>query len=310
MNQRGDQQLIGAIEAGGTKFTCGVGTSPRDLSRTQFPTTEHPDAVLGQVAAWLGEQQRARGKLAAIGIGSFGPVDLEPSSPRYGHITSTPKPGWGDTDIVGALRAAFPGIPVGFDTDVNGAALGEHRWGAAQGLADFVYLTVGTGIGAGGMLGGRLIHGLMHPEVGHIGVPRVPGDDFPGHCPFHHDCWEGLCAGPALTRRAGRSLAEVPAEDGLWRLAAEYVARGVTNLVYALSPARVVIGGGVAKAGQLGAPRFFGMVREQVKRLINGYLVLPELEQGIDQFIVPPALGDDAGIAGAIALGQHALASR
>src|SRR4051812_19064442 len=178
--------LVGGIEAGGTKFVCAVGTGPGDrmLARASFPTGDRPAELLATVAGWLQEQEGRHGRLRALGIASFGPVDLRPGSPTYGFITSTPKPGWQDTDVVGRLRAAFGDIPIGFDTDVNGAALGEHAWGNAAGLSDFVYITLGTGIGAGAMVGGELLHGLVHPEMGHMLLPRAPGDDFPGVCPY------------------------------------------------------------------------------------------------------------------------------
>jgi fructokinase len=202
--------LVGAIEAGGTKFVCAVGAGPHDLVRATFPTGNDPEQVLSAVTCWLTDQQRQRGTLRAIGVASFGPLDLSSDSPTYGHITSTPKPGWRNTDIVGPLRRAFPGIPVGFDTDVNGAALGEYRWGNGVGLTDFVYITIGTGIGAGAMVGGQLLHGLVHPEMGHMLLPRVPEDTFAGVCPYHGACWEGLCSGPALLKRTGMPGARGP----------------------------------------------------------------------------------------------------
>src|SRR5579872_1424134 len=192
--------MLGAIEAGGTKFVCGTGTGPHDLTTLQIPTTS-PEETVGRAISILREQ--SGGRLDAIGIASFGPVDLHRDSPAYGCITNTPKPGWRDFDLAGALRRAF-GVPVGFDTDVNGAALGEARWGAAQGIEDFVYLTVGTGIGGGAMVAGRIVHGVMHPEMGHIRVPRDPArDPFNGCCPYHGDCLEGLASGPAIRQRCG-----------------------------------------------------------------------------------------------------------
>ena len=190
--------LVGGIEAGGTKFVCAVGRAPDDVrrpeNRVSFPTGDDPTLTLARCVAWFKEREAAlpAGRLAAIGVASFGPVDLDPVSPTYGHITSTPKPGWGNADVLAPIRLAFPGLPIGFDTDVNGAALGEHVWGAAAGLDDFLYITIGTGIGAGGMARGRLLHGLIHPEIGHSRLPRIAGDDFAGVCPFHGDCWEGL----------------------------------------------------------------------------------------------------------------------
>ncbi|MGH8918754.1 MAG: ROK family protein, partial [Actinomycetes bacterium] len=189
---------LGAVEAGGTKIVCLVGSDPEHIvARARIPTGE-PTQTLTRVVGFFREQVAAGGKLTAIGIASFGPVELRRSHPRYGFITSSPKPGWSSVDLVGPIRRVFD-VPVGFDTDVNGAALGEGRWGAARGLGTFVYLTVGTGIGAGAVIEGRIAHGLVHPEMGHLSVPRQPGDDFPGGCPFHGDCWEGMASGAAMT---------------------------------------------------------------------------------------------------------------
>jgi len=300
--------LIGAIEAGATKFVCAVGTGPGDrmLARASFPTGDRPAELLATVADWLKEQEGRYGRLRALGIASFGPVDLQPGSSTYGFITSTPKPGWQSTDLVGRLRAAFADIPIGFDTDVNGAALGEHAWGSASGLSDFVYITIGTGIGAGAMVGGELLHGLVHPEMGHMLLPRAPGDDFPGICPYHGGCWEGLCSGPALHRRTG-----VPSEDLLpdhpaWGLATRYIAAAIANITCILSPQRVILGGGVPKGGRLGEDRFFQQVREKLQAALNGYITAPALGADIDRYLVPPLLGDNAGVCGAMALGQKA----
>ncbi|MCL6591416.1 MAG: ROK family protein [Firmicutes bacterium] len=304
-----NQILIGAVEAGGTKFVCAVGTGPGGgiLARKSYPTGDHPERLLNEIAEWFREQERVHGKIGAMGVASFGPVDLNPHSPTYGYITSTPKTSWMNTNLLGSIQQAFPGIPIGFDTDVNGAALGEHTWGNGAGLSDFVYITIGTGIGAGGMAGGQLIHGLIHPEMGHIFIPREPGDGFPGVCPYHGSCWEGLCSGPALGRRSGIAAEELPPDHPAWTLEIKYTAYAVANIVCILSPQRIIIGGSVRKAGKLGEGRFFTMIREQVRKILNGYIVSPVLDQGIDRYIVPPLLGDDAGICGAIALGQKKL---
>jgi fructokinase len=307
MNKRPkDAPLVGAIEAGGTKFVCAVGTCPQDLVRTEFPSGDNPAQVLAKVTNWLDEQQHLRGMLQAIGVASFGPLDLHPDSPTYGFITSTPKPGWKNTDILGAVKRAFPDIPTAFDTDVNGAALGEFCWGQGAGLRDFVYVTIGTGIGGGVMVGGRLLHGLVHSEMGHMLLPRLPGDTFAGVCPFHGACWEGLCSGPALLARAGMPAEDIPPDHEAWTREIQYIAYAVANLVCVLSPQRVIIGGSVRKAGQLGQERFFRMIREQVRIALNDYLVSPALQEEIGSFVVPPLLGDEAGICGAIALAQLA----
>lgn len=304
--------LVGAIETGGTKVVCAVGTGPGESlrARISLPTGGEPERLLDQVAEWLLEQEREHGRLAAIGVASFGPVDLDPASRTYGYITSTPKEGWRQTDLLGGLRRRLGERPMGFDTDVNAAALGEFTWGGAQGLTDFVYLTIGTGIGGGGMVGGVLTHGLLHPEMGHMLLPRLPGDDFPGVCPFHGACWEGLCTGPAIEARAGRRAEELAADHPVWEMETRYIAFALANLIYCLSPRRILIGGSVRKAGQYGEARFFREVRRHVQTALNRYLDSPALGAGIDQYLVAPTLGDDAGVCGAIALAQRALGEK
>lgn len=291
--------LFGGIEAGGTKFVCAVGTGPGDLrAETRFPTTT-PEETLGSAIAFF-EAQARKEPLAAIGIASFGPLDPDLDSPTFGHITATPKPGWSNTDFVGTISQAL-GIPVGFDTDVNGAALGEHRWGAAQDVETFVYLTVGTGIGGGGMVGGRLLHGLMHPEMGHIRVPHDRDQDpFEGICPFHQDCLEGLACGPALEARWGQRAENLREDHPAWALEAHYLAMGLVAMICILSPQRIVMGGGVMQQ-----PFLLPMVRSQVQALLNRYLQIPQILEQIDRYIVPPALGGRAGVLGAIALAQQ-----
>ena len=292
--------LYGGVEAGGTHFVCATGTGPGDLRREAVFDTTTPEETLARVAEFFRSGERP----AAVGIGSFGPVELDRSSDRYGRITATPKPGWSGADVVGAVRRAT-GVPVGFDTDVNAAALSEHLWGAAKGVGDFVYLTVGTGIGGGVMAGGRLVHGMVHPEIGHLRVPHDRArDPFDGVCPFHGDCLEGLASGPALARRWGRPPRELPEEHPAWELEAEYLAVGVANLVCTLSPRRVVMGGGV-----MARPQLLPLVRRKTLELLNGYVRAPEVLEGIDSYVVSPGLGDRAGVLGAIALAQRAAAS-
>lgn len=285
--------FYGGIEAGGTKFVCAIGSHDGELfSRTEFPATTPTETIAHATDFFRGERQ-----LAGIGIGSFGPVDLHPRSPRFGYITSTPKSGWQDTDFVGAVRQAT-GLPVAFDTDVNAAALGEARWGAAQGLDTFLYLTIGTGVGGGGMVNGRLIHGLVHPEMGHIRVPHDPAaDPFPGACPFHRDCLEGLISGPAIEARWGRRGETLPTDHPAWELESRYLALGLATWICTFSPQRIILGGGVMRQTFL-----FGLLRQKVLDLLNGYIQTPEILARIDQYIVPPALGADAGVLGAIAL--------
>jgi fructokinase len=292
--------LYGGIEAGGTKFICAVGSGPDDLrASVQFPTTT-PDETIARAIAFF-EEQAAHTPLAAVGIASFGPVDPQPASPTFGYITTTPKPGWAHTDFGGRVGRALS-VPVGFDTDVNGAALGEHRWGAAQGLDTFIYLTIGTGIGGGGLVNGRPLHGMVHPEMGHVRLPHAwEADPFPGMCPYHGDCLEGMASGPAIEQRWKQRAEYLPADHPAWALEAQYLALGLVNFITVLSPQRIIMGGGVMQQGRL-----FPMVRQRVQALLNRYVQAREILQDIDAYIVPPALGDRAGVLGAIALAREA----
>jgi len=288
--------MFGAVEAGGTKFVCAVGTGPQDLrARLEFATTS-PRETIGRVIAFF-EEQGKREALSAVGIASFGPIDVSPESPFWGHITSTPKPGWQDVDLAGPIGRGL-NLPVAFDTDVNVAALGEREWGAAQGLDTFVYVTVGTGIGGGGMVAGRLMHGVLHPEMGHMRIPHDrQTDPFPGACPFHGDCWEGLAAGPAIEARWGGKGQQLPANHQAWELEAHYLALGVNNLVCTVSPQRIILGGGVMRQAGL-----FGLVRRKSLELLNSYIQVSAITEHIEEYVVPPRLGDNAGVLGAIAL--------
>ncbi len=294
--------LYGAIEAGGTKFVCAVGTGPDDLrAEARFPTTTPAETLDRTISFFLEQQTRLGEPVAALGVGSFGPVDPDPASPTFGYITTTPKPGWANTDVVGALRRVFS-APVGFDTDVNAAALGEFRWGAAQGLDTFIYLTIGTGLGGGGMVGGRLIHGLVHPEMGHIRIPHDwAADPFPGACPYHGDCFEGLAAGPALEQRWQQRGETLPDDHPAWALEARYVALGVVNFILTLSPQRVILGGGVMQQ-----PHLFPMIRRETLALLAGYVRAAEILAHIETYIVPPGLGGRSGVLGALALAEMA----
>ncbi|MCH5373639.1 MAG: ROK family protein [Planctomycetes bacterium] len=294
--------MVGGIEAGGTKFVCAVGTGPDDIrAETRFPTST-PDQTIARAVDFFREQQSESGPLGAIGIASFGPVDPNPDSDRFGYITSTPKPGWKDSDFGGRIQRELA-VPVGFDTDVNVAALGEARWGAAQGLDTFLYLTVGTGIGGGGLVNGRMMHGLIHPEMGHVRIPHdLREDSFSGRCPYHGDCLEGLACGPAIEERWGRAAHELPADHPAWTLEARYLALALVNYICTLSPQRIIMGGGVMEQQQL-----FPLIRTEVQRLLGGYVQDPAVLQDIDRYIVPPALGSSAGVLGAIALAQDQL---
>jgi fructokinase len=293
--------LWGGIEAGGTKFVCAVATGPDDIqAESRFPTTT-PAETIERAVAFFRQHQRGQG-LAAIGIASFGPVDPNPDSPTFGYITTTPKPDWAHTDLAGAIRKGLS-VPVGFDTDVNGAALAEYRWGAAAGLDTFVYLTIGTGIGGGCVANGRLIHGLLHPEMGHIRIPHDrERDPFPGACPFHGDCLEGLAAGPAIEARWGKRAETLPADHPAWPLEADYLALGLVNIICCVFPRRIILGGGVMEQAHL-----FPLVRNRVQELLNGYLKTPLILDRIDEYIVRPGLGNRAGVLGAIALAQQAI---
>ncbi len=293
--------VFGGIEAGGTKFVCAVGTGPDDLrAETRFPTTT-PEETIGRAIAFFRDQDD-EDRPEAVGIASFGPVDPDPASSTFGYVTSTPKPSWSDTDFAGSVARALE-VPVGFDTDVNGAALGEHRWGAAQDIDTFVYLTIGTGIGGGGMIEGRLLHGLMHPEMGHFLVPHdTENDPFEGICPYHGDCLEGLASGPAIEARWGRRGEELPDDHPAWELEAHYLALGLMTIICTLSPRRIVMGGGVMERSHL-----FPLIRSRVQELLNGYVQAGAILERIDQYIVPPALGKRAGVLGAIALASRAV---
>jgi fructokinase len=289
----------GGIEAGGTKWVCAVGSSPDDVRDSVTIPTTTPDETIARAAAFFSEQA----SLLAIGVGSFGPLDLRPASPTFGQITTTPKPGWSDTDLVGQLERAL-GIPVAIDTDVNVAALAEHRFGAASGLSTFCYVTVGTGIGGGVFANGALVHGLVHPEIGHIRIPhdRVL-DPFDGICPFHGDCLEGLASGEAIRARFGGAADEL-LDDLAWELVAGYLALGLVNVSCALSPELIVIGGGV-----MNEPRLLPAIRRHVGALLAGYLDVPRLGDELDQYIVAPELGDRAGIVGALELAERSLSA-
>ncbi len=282
--------MFGAIEAGGTKFVCATGTGPDDLEWAQIATTSPEETLAGAVAFF----QPFSGNLEALGIASFGPVDLDLASPTWGHITSTPKAGWHNCDLAGAMGRAL-GVPVGFDTDVNGAALGEARWGAARGFSDFLYLTVGTGIGGGAMVNGGILHGFTHPEMGHIRIPHDPRDPYPGGCPYHTGCLEGLACGPAIQQRWGLEATELPPEHPAWTLEARYLALGVANWMFTLSPRRVILGGGVMQQAQL-----FPLIEKELHRILNGYIAIPPA------FLAPHVLGQRAGVLGALVLAEQA----
>jgi len=291
--------LRGSIEAGGTKWICAVGTGLDDLaSETRIDTTS-PSETLGRVIDFFRNQPA----IDSLGVASFGPLELRSDRANFGSITATPKPGWSNTDLAGTLGGAL-GVPVGIDTDVNGAALGEGRWGSAVGLTSFVYLTVGTGIGAGVLVDGRPLHGLVHPEIGHVAVNRHPDDGFAGLCPFHGDCFEGLASGPAISERWGdepRQLAPALARSAA-QMEAFYVAEGLRTIVFTLAPERIIVGGGVSQIDG-----FHQDVRSALMKTLAGYPGLSEHES--EDFVVAPGLGDRSGIAGGFVLADLALAA-
>lgn len=295
--------MLGGIEAGGTKFICLVGTSPDDIRATERIEVADPSATLPAAIRFFRGALDSGLPVRAIGIGSFGPLELRHDHPAYGWITRTPKPGWSGVDLVGPFREAL-GLPIGFDTDVNAAALGEGRWGAARGLRSFVYLTVGTGIGGGAVVEGRVVHGLGHPEMGHVAVPRHPGDDFAGACPFHGACLEGMASGTAIAARFGRRAETLagPDRERAVELAAFYLAAGVRTLTYALAPERVVVGGGMASMDGL-----LDRTRTLLGEQLAGYPGLLEHDPG--SYLVAAGLGAMAGPAGTLVLAEAALAS-
>lgn len=290
--------LLAGIELGGTKCICVLGSGPDDVrEKVRIPTGD-PAATLAAIEAVL-DGWRARGeRFAAIGIASFGPLELDRQSPAYGSIVATTKPGWSHVDIAGRVARRY-GLPVGFDTDVDGAALAEGRWGGAQGLDAFAYITVGTGIGVGLISAGRPLLGFTHSELGHIRIARAIGDDWPGCCPFHGDCVEGLASGPAIAARLGRVAASAEADDPVWELVAHSVGQLLHVLVLAAAPRRILIGGGVMQA----QPQLFPLVRRQLEQSLAGYGMPPE---PLDRYVVPPALGAMAGPLGALALAADA----
>ncbi len=291
--------MFGFIEAGGTKFVVGIGSAPGAIiDRIRIDTTT-PAETIGAAIAWLQSRAAQHGALSAIGIASFGPVELDRAAPDWGHIAATPKPGWSHTDVAGRFAHVF-GCPIGFDTDVNGAALAEARWGAAQGQRVSVYITIGTGIGGGALVSGVPLHGVSHPEMGHFRPARHPDDvGFAGICPFHGDCLEGLASGPAIKARWGASLSELADDHPGRTITAWYIAQLAVTLHALMEPGRIVLGGGV-----MATPGLIDRVRSTATELSGGYF-----KGQSEQIIVPPGLGDDAGLLGALALAIDAAAS-
>jgi len=295
---KSDTFLYGGIEGGGTKFVCAVGSDPENiLDETRFPTTT-PWETIQRAGEFFAPYL---GKLRAIGLGSFGPVDLDPGSHTYGFITTTPKPNWANTNILGMLRQTL-NVPITMDMDVAAAAMGEFKWGASKGLDPSLYLTVGTGIGGGSIVNGKPFRGLVSLEMGHIRIPHDPGlDPFPGSCPYHGDCFEGLASGPAIQARLGERAENIPDDDPFWELEAGYIALALTNYILTLAPRIIVLGGGVMQKSFL-----VGKIRRNVQELLNSYLNQEMLIHSIDAYIVPAWLGSRSGVLGGIALAMEA----
>ena len=295
--------LLGGIELGGTKCVCLIGTGPDDVrARASIPTGNDPAATLRQLEHELRKGVSVHGPIAALGIASFGPLDLDRRSPAYGSITSTTKRGWRNVPIATSFASIF-NVPIGFDTDVNGAALAEYRWGAARDLADFAYVTVGTGVGVGLVVGGRTVCGFTHSELGHIRIARIPGDRFAGACTFHGDCVEGLASGAAIAARMGVAAERISAQDPVWDLVAHALSQLLHTLVLATAPRRILIGGGVAA----GRPELFPRMRSLLVESLHDYLDLERLTGGMERYVVPPGLGSLAGPLGALALAADAI---
>lgn len=287
---------LAAIEGGGTKFVLAIGDHEGNLyKRIEIPT-KAPEETMDVVIDFFKNEE-----FEAMGVGCFGPIDPNVESETYGYITETPKVMWKNYNIIGKLKEHFD-VPIKFDTDVNGAALGELKWGAAKGLDSSVYVTVGTGIGGGAVAGGKMINGLLHPEMGHIFVRRHPEDSYKGNCDIHGDCLEGLACGPAIEERWGISAKELPVNHKAWEIQAHYLAQAVVNYILILSPQKIILGGGVMKQKQL-----FPLIREKVKGILNGFIKKDEIINDIENYIVSPGLIDNAGICGALALAQIAL---
>jgi fructokinase len=290
----------GGIEAGGTKFNCMVANNPDEILDEIRISTTTPEETLPEVISFFNEViSRENIEIASLGIGAFGPLELNPSAANYGSITSTPKLAWRNTPLLSLLQSAMD-IPVAFDTDVNAAALGEGKWGAASECDSFVYITIGTGIGGGAYVNGKPVHGLLHPEMGHVFIPHdLKADPFPGSCPTHGDCIEGLASGPALKARWGIPAEQLPADHPAWELEARYLAFMLANIVLTLSPERIIMGGGVIKV-----PGLLEMVRQDLGSILNGYVQSEQILTNIEQYVQYPGLGDRAGVLGSIALAQ------
>ena len=285
---------LGALEAGGTKMVCAIGNEAGEIFEQVSIPTETPEITMPKLIAYFKERN-----VDALGIGCFGPVELDKKSPSYGHITTTPKLAWRNYDIVGDFEKAL-GCPVGFDTDVNGSVLGEVTFGQAKGKNCVIYLTIGTGVGGGIYIDGKLLHGILHPETGHVLIRKRSDDQYEGKCPYHKTCLEGLAAGPAIEERWGKKAVELADKAEVWDMEADYIAQALVGYILTLSPEMIILGGGVMHQEQL-----FPLIREKVTQLLGGYIQTEELAD-MEHYIVPASLHDDQGIMGCLELARRA----
>lgn len=288
--------ILGGLEAGGTKMVCAIGNEQGEIFKKISLPTETPEITMPKMIEFFQSEH-----IEALGVGCFGPIDLDKKSKTYGFITSTPKLAWANFNIIGAFQDALH-VPVGFDTDVNVACLGEVVWGASKGCEVALYITIGTGVGVGVYVNGKPLHGLVHPEGGHILLAKHPADTYKGRCPYHANCIEGLAAGPAIEERWGKKAIELADRPEVWELEADYIAQALVNYIVTLSPNKIVLWGGVMHQEQL-----FSMIRENVVQKLNGYVHHKAILEDIEHYIVPPALGDEPGIKGALYLGYLEL---
>ena len=283
--------LIGGIELGGTKIVCALGNENGEIIEKMIVPTQEPKETLDKCYDFFENKG-----IEALGIGSFGPVDLNKSSDTYGYITTTPKTAWINTDVVGAFKKL--NVPIYFDTDVNAACVGEVVYGAGRNLDAVVYGTIGTGVGFGIFIEGKLLHGLMHPETGHMLINRHKDDkDYEGTCPYHSNCLESLACGPSIEKRWGKSARDLYDDEKVWDMEAYYIAQAVVNCVMCYSPERIILGGGV-----MHVPNLIEKVRQETLIQLNGYINKKEILENIDSYIVLPELGDNAGVIGSMAL--------
>ena len=286
---------LGALEAGGTKMVCAIGNEKGEIFERISIPTETPDITMPKIVEYF------QGKgIEALGIGCFGPIDLNRDSETYGYITTTPKLAWSNYNIVGVLKDALR-IPVGFDTDVNGSMLGEATWGCAQGLECSMYITIGTGIGAGIIANGKLLHGMLHPEAGHLLMRRYPDDTYEGKCPYHKTCLEGMAAGPAIEDRWGKKGVELTDRKEVWEMEAYYIAQALVDYIMVLSPQKIILGGGVMHQEHM-----MPLVLKELKEQLGGYIQTKEIEN-LAEYIVLPSLDDNQGIMGALKLALDEL---